>query len=231
MRFEPLRPFKANLEFVVYKSSGGRWKFNMIFEAVDPEVDDVITIQSPLHKTSSVSFKLTNHLKAFAEFNAYFTADSAAEFIVYPKNGLLEPYGKEGTNFIVSFTPTEYGKAKIGRLVIQTEEMQWTYEIRGSHPHYKIPEVGGGRIQNKLSKEITEAIKIKQGEKKNFMRENLKYIKNGPGMTSMKEYSPSRDKLVGGGPSQANMSMRGGNNKSRVGVTARELSNERSTMK
>jgi len=44
MRFEPLRPFKANLEFVVYKSSGGRWKFNMIFEAVDPEVDDVITI-------------------------------------------------------------------------------------------------------------------------------------------------------------------------------------------
>jgi hypothetical protein len=24
--------------------------------------------------------------------------------------------------------------------------MQWTYEIRGSHPHYKIPEVGGGRI-------------------------------------------------------------------------------------
>lgn len=44
MRFEPLRPFKTNVEFVVYKSSGGRWKFNMIFEAVDPEVDDVITI-------------------------------------------------------------------------------------------------------------------------------------------------------------------------------------------
>jgi hypothetical protein len=76
-----------------------------------------------------------------AEFQAYFTSDSAAEFVVYPKTGLLEPYGKEGTNFIVSFTPIEYGKAKIGRLVIQTEEMQWTYEIRGSHPHYKIPTV------------------------------------------------------------------------------------------
>lgn len=118
MRFEPLRSFKTSLEFVVYKSSGGRWKFNMVFEAVDPEVDDVIVIQSPLQKTSSVSFKLTNHLKAYAEFNAFFTADSAAEFIVYPKTGLLEPYGKEGTNFIVSFTPTEYGKAKIGRLII-----------------------------------------------------------------------------------------------------------------
>ena len=94
MRFEPLRPFKASLEFIVYKSTGGRWKFNMVFESADPEVDDVITIQSPLQKTSSVSFKLTNHLKAFAEFTAYFTADSAAEFIVYPKSGLLEPYGK-----------------------------------------------------------------------------------------------------------------------------------------
>ena len=66
----------------------------MIFEAIDPEVDDIIVIQSPLQKTSSVSFKLTNHLKAFAEFSAFFTADSAAEFIVYPKSGLLEPYGR-----------------------------------------------------------------------------------------------------------------------------------------
>ena len=94
LRFEPLRSFKTNLEFVIYKSSGGRWKFNMVFEAMEPEVDDVIVIQSPLQKTSSVSFKLTNHLKAFAEFTAFFTADSAAEFLVYPKTGLLEPYGK-----------------------------------------------------------------------------------------------------------------------------------------
>ena len=86
-------------------------------------MDDIITIQSPLHKTSSVSFRLSNHMKQYAEFSAHFTQDSAQEFAVHPKNGQLEPYGKEGTNFIVSFTPTEYGKQKIGRLVIQTEEM------------------------------------------------------------------------------------------------------------
>ena len=123
MRFEPLRPFKTNTEFIIYKSTGGRWKFNMVFEALDPEPDDSILIQSPLHKTSSVSFKLTNHMRTFAEFTAFFTPDSAPEFVVYPKTGLLEPYGKEGTTFIVSFTPTEYGKAKVGKLVIQTEEM------------------------------------------------------------------------------------------------------------
>lgn len=52
--------------------------------------------------------------------------------------------------------------------------MQWTYEIRGSHPQYKIPEVGGGRINNKLSKEVVTIIKQNHNEKKNFLKENLK---------------------------------------------------------
>jgi hypothetical protein len=80
MKFEPLRPYKAHTELMIYKSSGGRWKFNVIFEALEPEVDDSITIQSPLHKTSSVSFRLNNHLKSNADFQAFFTHDSAAEF-------------------------------------------------------------------------------------------------------------------------------------------------------
>jgi len=109
IRFEPLRPFKTQTELIIYKSSGGRWKFNVVFEAQEPEMDDIILIQSPLHKTSSVSFRLTNHMKSPAEFTAYFTSDSAAEFLCYPKTGMLEPYGKDGTNCIVSFTPTEYG--------------------------------------------------------------------------------------------------------------------------
>lgn len=162
MRFEPLKPFKATAEFIVYKSSGGRWKFNVVFEALEPEVDDTIVIQSPLHKTTSVSFRLTNHLKSFAEYHAFFTQDSAPEFLVMPKQGMLEPYGKEGTNFIISFTPTEYGKAKVGRLVIQTDEMQWTYEIKGSHPQYKIPEVGGGRISNRLDKSVLVRMKAEK---------------------------------------------------------------------
>ena len=81
MRFEPLRPFKTTAEFVVYKSTGGRWKFNVVFEALEPEVDDVIVIQSPLHKTSSVSFKLNNHLKSYAEFTAFFTAAAAPPLV------------------------------------------------------------------------------------------------------------------------------------------------------
>lgn len=44
LRFEPLRSFKTQVEFVIYKSSGGRWKFNAVFEALEPEMDDIISI-------------------------------------------------------------------------------------------------------------------------------------------------------------------------------------------
>lgn len=216
LRFEPLRPYKTNCEFVVYKSTGGRWKFNMILEAHEPEVDDVIAIQSPLHKTSSVSFKLNNHMKSYAEFTAHFTAESAAEFAVNPKQGVLEPYGKDGTTFIVSFTPTEYGKAKIGKLVIQTEEMQWTYEVRGSHPHYRIPEVGGGRIENKLSKDVVRHIKQKQQVKKNFVKQNMR--------NALFSKSPKKDNSG----SQTNL-YKPGSSTAAGARPARDLSNDRST--
>jgi hypothetical protein len=74
----------------------------------------------------------------------------------------------------VSFTPTEYGKMKIGKLVIQTEEMQWTYEIRGSHPHYQIPKVQGGRIENRLSKEVLTNMQNNRSQNKNFLMKNLR---------------------------------------------------------
>jgi len=53
--------------------------------------------------------------------------------------------------------------------------MQWTYEIRGSHPQYKIPSVQGGRLNNKLSK--VQAQKITHTEKKNFMKTNQQATK------------------------------------------------------
>jgi len=40
-----------------------------------------------------------------ASFKAYFSVESPPEFTVTPTEGVLEAYGSEGTNFIVSFTP------------------------------------------------------------------------------------------------------------------------------
>ena len=58
--FEPLRPFSAHFELVVNKQSGGRWRFDVQLDATEPDVDDEITIEAMLNRTSSVSFKLTN---------------------------------------------------------------------------------------------------------------------------------------------------------------------------
>ena len=53
-----------------------------------------------------------------AEFTANFTAESDPEFSVFPKSGVLESYGRDGTNFIITFTPIEYGKIRNAKLII-----------------------------------------------------------------------------------------------------------------
>ena len=96
-------------------------------EATEPEEDDVIQIFSPINKTSSVSFRLANRFKTYSSFTAFFSPDSDPEFSIMPRTGELEPYGREGKNFIISFTPVEYGKMKQGKLVIQTDEIYWFF--------------------------------------------------------------------------------------------------------
>mmetsp|Transcript_41492 Transcript_41492/g.36868 ORF Transcript_41492/g.36868 Transcript_41492/m.36868 type:complete len:163 (+) Transcript_41492:79-567(+) len=69
-KFAPLKPFKTQIELLVNKSSGGRWKFKLNIEASTPDVDDTIYITSPLNRTASVSFRLSNIYKLPAEFTA-----------------------------------------------------------------------------------------------------------------------------------------------------------------
>ena len=125
VRFNPMKPFKTTIDMIIQRDIGGVWKFPLSLEASPPDVDDLIVISSPLHKTSSVSFKLTNRYKQFAKYLAAFTPNSDQEFTVSPKSGSLEPFGREGTQFVISFTPLEYGQIKQGKLVIETDEMYW----------------------------------------------------------------------------------------------------------
>lgn len=43
------------------------------------------------------------------------------EFSLKPKTGDLEPYGREGTQFEVTFAPTQYKNSWSGKIVIETE--------------------------------------------------------------------------------------------------------------
>lgn len=68
--FEPLRPMDTSFEFIIYKNSGARWRYEIQLEATEPEIDDIIQIESTIQHTSSVSFMLTNQFPVRAAFKA-----------------------------------------------------------------------------------------------------------------------------------------------------------------
>jgi hypothetical protein len=141
IKFYPLRPFKTQIEFILRKKSGGQWIYNILLEATEPEPDDVIHIKSSIGKQSFVTFRLQNIFTKDAKFTAYFSHKSSSEFSVTPREGILDQSGREGTQFVICYLPVEYGKIKIAKLIIETDEVQWVFEVRGSHLDYKPPEI------------------------------------------------------------------------------------------
>ena len=82
------------------------------------------------------------------------------------------------TTFIVSFTPTEYGKTLVGKLVIHTDDMQWTYLIRGTHPKYQAPTVNAV-VSSKLSQKFMPVPRAAV-RGRNILRENMKAAASSP---------------------------------------------------
>ncbi|NXV73921.1 CFA47 protein, partial [Atlantisia rogersi] len=62
--FAPNKPIRNEATLVVECTTGGVWKFPMLFIATKPEVDDVINIEAVgLNKESIVGFKLTSQTR------------------------------------------------------------------------------------------------------------------------------------------------------------------------
>ena len=56
-------------------------------------------------------------------------------------------------------------------MVIKTEEMQWTYEVRGTLPQYR-PPAGETKINTALPDHVSaEMHRIKNKPKKNYLKE------------------------------------------------------------
>ena len=127
IKFYPLRPFRTEIEFVLRKKSGGQWIYNILLESTMQDPDDIINIKAILGKESYISFNLENVFAREAKFVAYFSHDSSSEFSVSPREGILEENGKSGTQFIVCYLPVEYGKVKIGKLMVETDEVMWLF--------------------------------------------------------------------------------------------------------
>jgi len=60
IQFEPNKPFKTHIDFLLIRPNGGQWKYKILLNAIEPEDTDVINIYSCLNKVTTVSFKLGN---------------------------------------------------------------------------------------------------------------------------------------------------------------------------
>ncbi|XP_072900577.1 cilia- and flagella-associated protein 47-like [Hemitrygon akajei] len=167
--FAPPKPISQPTMLKVQSATGGVWKFPLLFTATEPQVDDIINIETiGLNKESVVCFRLTSQTRDPMPFTAHFLPCSDPEFEVSPQTGELLPLGSSGTLITVGFTPRMYSKKYKARLLIQTADMQWMYEINSLDPQYNPPNVQHGKT---ITTGFHRCVSVQQ---RNFIRENLK---------------------------------------------------------
>ncbi|ESO84826.1 hypothetical protein LOTGIDRAFT_196276 [Lottia gigantea] len=138
--FNPFKALNCDVQLHVQAATGGLWKFPLKFKSTEPPTDDTIQIEATgLNKPSSVGFRLSSRTTEPVPYTAYFTAGSDPEITVSPEGGELLPSDTDGTHFVINFLPAVYGKVYTAKLVIQTSDMQWSYNIRGVLPEYSPP--------------------------------------------------------------------------------------------
>eukprot|EP00898_Chlorokybus_atmophyticus_P004603 jgi/Chlat1/5143/Chrsp33S08970 len=152
-------------------------KYRVSFQpqkATEPVLDGVITIESLVNHTGTAVIHIPSPLHTPAPCIAFFGPDSPPEFGISPSRAMVRPMTPDdpGTPFTVSFSPREYGRVLVARLIIQTEEMDWMYEIRGTRPQYVAP-VAVSRIENKLSAEVERQLaQSNTSVRRNIIRDN-----------------------------------------------------------
>eukprot|EP01135_Chromosphaera_perkinsii_P012039 Nk52_evm2s2578 gene=Nk52_evmTU2s2578 len=163
--FVPFRTRNCSASLLVGHKDGALWKFKVGVFALEPEVDDTILIEADFCKVSNVGFRLKAPGSTQQAFRAYFIPTSDKELGITPRKGMLECEESEnGTLFVVSYCPKTYGKSHSGKLIVQTDEMMWTFIVKGRSPTYTPPTT-------------TPRLNTKQGisqkrSTKNFVREN-----------------------------------------------------------
>ncbi|KAJ8003688.1 hypothetical protein DPEC_G00150920 [Dallia pectoralis] len=138
--FVPHKPGSCSALLAVQCVTGGLWTFPISLVATEPPVDDVISITAAgLNRTSSVGFRLTSQTRNPEPFTAGFLPGGDSDFQVCPSSGELLPVGSAGTLITISFTPSMYSRKHSAVLLVQTTNMHWTYDVKGTTPTYSPP--------------------------------------------------------------------------------------------
>ncbi|KEG09190.1 hypothetical protein DQ04_05641000 [Trypanosoma grayi] len=137
IRFAPLRPFIATADLVVRCEKSAVWRYPIILDAVRAEPDDVLVVKAALRSASAVTFDMYNAFPHSSPFSAYFTPESSRDLSVTVARGVLRPFivGQKNpaaaTPLQVVFTPSARVPQVEGTLIVDTEEMQWSFRVVG----------------------------------------------------------------------------------------------------
>ncbi|KAG5479150.1 hypothetical protein LSCM1_03003 [Leishmania martiniquensis] len=147
LKFAPLRPLVGSGWVVVRGAEGGVWQYQVLLESTPAPVDDTIVLYGEYKESTSASFDLYNVFPYRSTFFAYFTADSSKDFTVSPAHGVLLPFvpGQRGaatpTSVQISVHPSSRIPQVEGTLVVDTDDMQWTFRVLGKFGHqFRLPD-------------------------------------------------------------------------------------------
>lgn len=136
--FEPLRTIATEVALILDCRGVGRWRAQMEIESTEPLPDDRIHLIAPVTGSDLVKFRLSNRFLGISNFSARFAPGSSPHFRVTPTAGALAPFGSNGTEFSITFSPVTYGIREMANLIIETDDAQWNYEVTGAYPDVSI---------------------------------------------------------------------------------------------
>ncbi|GET88634.1 hypothetical protein, conserved [Leishmania tarentolae] len=145
LKFAPLRPLVGSGWVVLRSEEGGAWQYRVQLESTPAPVDDTIVLYGDYKECTTVSFDLYNVFPYRSTFFAYFTTESSKDFTVSPAHGILLPFvpGQRGaataTNVQISVHPSSRIPQIEGTLVVDTDDMQWTFRVLGKLGHKSRP--------------------------------------------------------------------------------------------
>ena len=194
--FRPKRAVSCSIDFLVNKASGGRWRFPIHLEAIEPDIDGSVVVEANVNEKAEAVFSLANPDPEACAFTAYFTPDSPAEFSVKPNVGTMLPGkspetplkagghkgvavetndGGPGVDLRIRYRPKDYGGDKVGRLVVTTKENTWVFECIGRIPEYTKPR-GKTKLDTRIDPAIDAHLKVAQRRRRpgTIVRENLR---------------------------------------------------------
>lgn len=174
----------TSLQFIVYKSTGGRWRFEMQLQATEPDLDGTLTLEAATGQASLLPLNLYASGPTPQPFTASFALDTPVCFSVTPAEGMLPPAPAPGEAtpqpaLQVVYSCKEFGKVQKGKLFVHTADMQYSYELRGRMPTYvpPRPDQFEKSIDDRLDPLVDGRLSRGQPARRNFVASNLKSVK------------------------------------------------------